>query len=716
MKKTVINEETRPETEKPGMKRRSFVKVLGGGIFIFFQPWNVLDLLALPADQARSLTKDYNAFLQIAGDGTIRCYTGKIEMGQGVITSLAQTMADELNVPIEKIKMVMGDTDLCPYDEGTWGSMTTPYFGPAMRAAAAEARGVLMELASSQLGVPASQLEVKDGVVSVVKNPGKKVSYAQLAKGKKLEKYLDVKPSVEDYTKFTLAGKPFKRIDSVQKVTGQVKYSGDYKLPGMVFARILRPPSHSAKLKSVDVSGAEQIAGTEVVRDGDFIAVLNENRERADEAIAKIKAEYDFNEPYVNDKNLFDRMVGADSTINTIGSGGDLETGKKLSDRLFESEFQDPYIAHAPIETHTALAKMEEGKLTIWASTQTPFGLQDEVALVLGLPLDKVRIIAPFVGGGFGGKIAFRQGVEAARLAKMSGKPVMLVWTREEEFFFDEFHPAGVYRVSSGIDKSGMIKLWDYRVYYGGTRGCEAIYNVQNFRIVSYDQKEGAPAIHPFATGPWRAPNANSNTFARESQIDIMAAAAGIDPLEFRLRNLTDKKMIDCLKAVADKFGYVPAKAPSGRGIGMACGTDAGAWVALMAEVKVDKDSGHVQVVRVACAQDMGMCVNPEGAVLQIEGSVMMGLGYTFTEEIRFEGGNISSLGFDNYELPRFSWTPKIDCVILDRMNEPPKGGGEPAVIAIGAIVANAIFDATGARLYRMPMTPERVLEAMKMS
>ena len=227
-------------------------------------------------------------------------------------------------------------------------------------------------------------------------------------------------------------------------------------------------------------------------------------------------------------------------------------------------------------------------------------------------------------------------------------------------------------------------------------------------------RKKNAPPVHPFGTGAWRAPNANSNTFAREVQIDIMAAEAGIDPLEFRLKNLKDEKMIACLKAVADKFGYVAGKTPSGRGIGIACGTDAGTWVAHMAEVKVDKNTGKVEVVRIACAQDMGLCVNPEGATIQMEGCITMGLGYTFTEELLFEGGNIKDRGFDTYEIPRFSWLPKIDTVILDRKDQAPQGGGEPAIIAIGAVVANAIFDATGARLYRMPMTPERVLEALK--
>lgn len=707
-----VNSETTSEAGN-GMKRRSFLKIIGGGIIVFFQPWGELDIFGAQT-QRRTLTQDYNAFLQIAEDGTVSCFTGKIEMGQGVITSLAQMMADELNVPLEKVKMVMGDTDLCPYDAGTWGSQTTQTFGPAMRAAAAEARGVLVDLAAARLGVPASQLEVRDGFVVDSKNPKRSISYASLAKGKKLEKYLDVKPAPEDYTKFTYVGKPLKHSDALLKVTGKAKYTGDLKLPGMLFARILRPPSHGARLSTVDVSEAEKVVGTQVVRDVDFIAVLNENKDRADEAIVKIKAEYTFNELKVNDRNLYDRMVGADSRVQVLNAEGDLDLGYQQSDKLFESEFHDPYLAHAPIETHTALAKLEGDKMTVWASTQSPFGLQDGIVRELGYPREKVRVITPFVGGGFGGKAAYQQGVEAARLAKLTGKPIMLVWTRDEEFFYDTFHPAGVVRIKSGIDKNGFIKLWDYSVYYGGTRGSDTIYNVPNAKTTSYSQNTDSVMIHPFGTGPWRAPNNNANTFARESQIDIMAAEAGTDPLEFRLKNLSDEKMIACWKAVAEKFGYVPSKTPGGRGIGMACGTDAGTWVATIVEVNVDKTTGKVRVLRVASAQDMGLCVNPQGALIQMEGCIQMALGYTFTEEILFEGGNVKNRGFDAYEIPRFSWTPKIDCVILDRLNMPPKGGGEPAIITVGAAVANAIFDATGARLYRMPMTPARVLEAIK--
>ncbi len=715
MKKDIIKTDgSSDNTERHGIPRRDFFKILGSGIIIFFHPWGVLDAFGMPAEQERSLPTDYNAFLKIDEDGTVRCFTGKIEMGQGVITSLAQEMADALNAPLENVRMVMGDTDLCPWDAGTWGSLTTRAFGPHMLAAAAEARGVLMDLASAHLGIPVSQLEAKDGVITDTKNVKNSVSYAQLTKGKRIEKFLDVKPLPEDYTKFTYIGKSFNHSDAVAKVTGQAKYTGDLKLPGMLFARILRPPSHGAKMTSVDYSEAEKIAGVKVIRDGNMIAVLSENHDKADIAISKIKAEYSFNEMPVNNKTMFDWYLKANPRSEVIRSDGDLEKGRQLSDKTFESEFHDPYLAHSPIETHTALAQLEGDKMTVWASTQSPFGLKDSLIRELGFAADKVRVITPFVGGGFGGKAPSQQGLEAAKLAKLTGKPVMVVWTRDEEFFYDTFHPAGVIQIKTGIDRNGFIKFWDYNIYASGTRGSETTYNVENARITHHTTGRSDPSVHPFATGAWRAPNNNTNTFAREVQIDMMASAAGIDPLEFRLKNLKDVHIIDCLKEVAGKFGYVPGKLPSGRGIGIACGADAGAWVAHMAEVKVDKNTGKVQVVRIACAQDMGLCVNPEGATIQMEGCLTMGLGYTFSEEIIFEGGNIKDRGFDTYEIPKFSWLPKIDTVILNRMNQPPQGGGEPAIIAVGAVIANAIYDATGARLLTMPFTPARVLEALK--
>jgi len=711
MKKRVTTDnESLKSQELSGMKRREFFKLLGGGIFIFFQPWDPSELFDIQTQQRRSLPTEFNAFLQIAEDGFVNCYTGKIEMGQGAITSLAQIMADEIEVPFERVRMVMGDTDLCPWDGGTSGSNTIRTFSPRMRVAAAEAKTVLMQLGSDYLHVPVSQLQVKDGIISDIKNNKSRVSYGELAKGKKIEKHLDGKPELESYTKFQYVGNPYLHQDARIKVTGEARFSADIQLPGLLHARILRPPSHGAKLLTADVSAAEKIKNIRVVREGDLVAVLSDDRDKVDEAITKINATYSFDEIKVDDKSIFDRILKADSTANVLRSNGDIEAGKKISEILTESEFHNSYVAHAPMEPHAATALIDGDKINVWVSTQAPYRVQDTIAREMNVPLEKVRIRTPFVGGGFGGKSPHAQAVEAVKLAKITGKPVLVAWTRQEEFFYDTFRPAAVVKITSGTDKTGRITLWDYNTYYAGSRGSDTIYDVPNAKTTDYSRG----SVHPFGTGAWRAPGNNTNTFARESQINIMASRAGIDPLDFRLKNLKDEKMIAVLKAAADKFGYTPAKNPSGRGYGIACGTDVGTWVANIAEVKVDKNTGHVQVIRVACAQDMGLCINPQGTTIQMEGCITMGLGYALTEEIQFVGGDIKNHSFDTYEIPRFSWVPKIDTVIMDRKDQAPQGGGEPAIICMGAVIANAVFDATGARLYQLPMTPERILAVLK--
>jgi len=296
---------------------------------------------------------------------------------------------------------------------------------------------------------------------------------------------------------------------------------------------------------------------------------------------------------------------------------------------------------------------------------------------------------------------------------------VQVAWTREEEFFYDTYDPAAVVEVTAALGDGGRLEHWRYDVWAAGARGADVIYDVPEVRVRSFggrmtagEQRIG-PQLHPFAVGPWRAPGANMNTFARESQIDILAARAGIDPLELRLRNLKDERMRRVLEAAAAAFGWKPGRRPDGRGHGVACGIDAGTYVALMAEVEVERGSGRVRVERVVCAQDMGIVVNPEGARMQIEGCVTMGLGYVLAEELRFEGGRILDSNFDSYELPRFSWVPRIEAVLVANDELAPQGGGEPAIVPMGAVVANAVFDATGARLYRLPMTPTRVREAL---
>ncbi|MGB2907271.1 MAG: molybdopterin cofactor-binding domain-containing protein [Candidatus Aminicenantaceae bacterium] len=698
------------------LERREFLKMLGGGIFILFSTSDLLALSEAAAPQRRrpSLPDDFNAFLRIGEDGRVSCFTGKIEMGQGVITSLAQMLADELEVSLDAVDMVMGDTDLCPWDMGTFGSMTTRFFGPPLRAAAAEARDVLLELAAERLGVPKDRLTIESGLVFDTASRQNSVSFAQLAKGQKIARRLKEEAVLEAVTAFTIVGRPALRRDAVAKVTGQAKYSADLREPGMLYARVLRPPAHGAKLIRVDTSGAKKIPGTRVVEEEELIAVLHEDPEQAAAALVKITAEFHKPQAEVDEDSIFDHLLNVAPEAEVAAQGGDLAAGETASRTVISQTYLDGYVAHAPIETHTALAKTEGDRIVVYASTQTPFPLKDQVAQAVGLPPEKIRIIPPFVGGGFGGKTANRQALEAARLAQLTGRPVQVAWTRAEEFFYDTFRPAAIVKIKGGIGDSGRISLWDYGVYFAGQRGAAHYYDIPHHRTTAFGSGwVGPPGSHPFATGAWRAPSNNTNTFARESHIDVLAAAAGVDPLEFRLKNLKDKRMRRVLEALAEKVGWKPAAAPSGRGLGIATGIDAGTYVAHMAEVEVDKASGKIRVKHVVCVQEMGLCINPAGATIQMEGCITMGLGYALTEDIRFRGGDILDRNFDSYEIPRFSWLPQIETEILEDRQAPPQGGGEPAIIAMGAVIANAVYDAVGARVLRLPMTPERVKAAL---
>jgi nicotinate dehydrogenase subunit B len=701
------------------MDRREFVKLLGGGIVVIVNlgPLTVFNSRCA-SDVQRGYPEDINAYLHIAEDGKVTLFSGKIEMGQGIMTSLTQMAAEDLRVSLDTIHIIMGDTDTCPWDMGTFGSLTTRMFGPAVRAAAAQARLVLTDLAAGHLGVARDALEVENGVVYVKTDRSRNVSYGELAKGKAITHTVDEKAVLRTVEEFTVMGTSPKRLDGYEKVTGTAKFAGDIRLPGMLYARLLRPPAHGTTLRSVDTSAAEAMTGVRVVNQDGLVAALASDPEMADKALNSMRAEFDTPAPSVDTESIFEHLVRTASDPNISEQGGDLEAGRDACVQTFDETYYNAYVAHAPIEPHTAVAEVKDGRATVWSSTQAPFSQQQTIARAIGLDLEHVRVITPYVGGGFGGKVPGQQAVEAARLAKITGVPVQVAWTRAEEFFYDTFRPAATLRVVSGIDAEGKIKLWDYQVYGAGSRGSDVFYDIPSRSVRVYGEWGRAPeGMHPFAVGAWRAPAANSNRFAAEQQIDIMAAAAGIDPLEFRLRNTTDKRMLATLKAAADTYGWEPAIAPrkSGRGRGLACGIDAETYVALIADVTVDSTTGVVKVDRVVCVQDMGVVVNPDGARMQMEGCIAMGLGYVFGEEVRFEGGKILDSNFGTYHLARFSWMPaRVDTALVSNDVLPPKGGGEPAIINMGAVVANAIFDATGARVHRLPMTPARVLEAIR--
>ena len=699
---------TRREPSSPtAIRRRQFLAAVGGGILVSVVATKAVGQEATtPAAAAPA----FNAHLRVGADGRVTCFVGKIEMGQGIITSLPMVMAEELEVPLSSVDVVAGDTALCPYDAGTWGSLSIQQYANGLRTAAAQAKAVLKQMGAEQLGVLVADVSVADGAVFVTADPNRRVTYAELTKGQQILRQVTGSAPVDPVSAYTIVGKPTPRTDAVAKVTGQAKYAGDMHLPGMLYASILRPPSLGATRQSLDTSAAEAVPGVTVVNTGGLVAALHEQPDVAAKAIGLVKATWKENSLAVDDKAIFDYYERSLGSLRQVTGVGSVTTAAQQAETTIENRFLGGYLAHAPMEPHTALADYKDGQITVWASTQNPFGVRDEVAAAVGLPASKVRIITPFVGGGFGGKSSNGQAIEAARLSKAVGKPVMVAWSREEELTLDHYRPAAVHIVRSGL-KAGKVIFFDMGIYGVGDRGTDLFYSFPNYRVRTADDR-GVP----LPTGPWRGPGNNANTFARECQMDIMAAKLGADPVQFRLDHLSNNaRMRAVLEAAAKQFGWQTARFPSGRGYGVALGSDAGTYVATIMEVKVDGATGKVQVLRVVCAQDMGLVVNPQGAITQMEGCTNMGLGYSFGEELRFQGTKVLDRSFATYRIPTFmDVPPKIETVLVNSRSTPAHGGGEPAIVTVGAAAANAIFDATGARLYQLPMTPERVLAAIE--
>lgn len=686
--------------------RREFLKMGGGGIIVLFR----VDVAGLAGSLvSQEAGADFNAYLRIGEGGRVTLFTGKVEMGQGVHTALPQMLADELDVPLATIDPVLGDTELCPWDAGTNGSRTIRYFGPELRRAAATARQVLVELASEALGVPVEDLRTRDGEVHVADGSGPSIAYAELTAGRRIERVARGDVVLEAPAARSVSGVPTPRADAALKVTGRAHYTADLRLPDMLHAKLLRPPAHGSRLLELDTSDAEAVEGVRVVRDGELVAVLHEHPDVAGAALDRVRARWEAPASGVDDDTLWAHLEGDDTRPRVVSQQGSVEDGRAGSTRIEERTYRARYVAHAPMEPHAAVASVKEDRATIWASTQTPFPLRDAVARVLGWKAERVRVLTPFVGGAFGGKNYNRQAVEAARLSRAARAPVSVAWSRSEEFFYDRFRPAAVVRVAAGLGDDGRLAFWTFENVQGATRGARPAYDVANHHVTIRD---GGPR-HPLATGAWRAPGANVNHFAIESHVDVMAAAAGRSPLDFRLEHLRDERMRRVLRTVADRCGMQMRPAPSGRGVGMACGIDAGTYVAATAEVEVDRRRGSVRVRRIVCAQDMGEIVNPRGATLQVEGCLTMGLGYALSEEVHFARGEIFDASFDSYRIPRFSWVPEIEVELIDNPGIGPQGGGEPAIVVVGAVLANAIHDALGVRPYELPMTPMRIMSAI---
>ena len=601
------------------LDRRDFFRVMGAGVAVFLVCRS--ELAAQESGGARrasrdSQPKEIGAWLHIGEDGVISVFTGKAELGQNIRTSLTQAVAEELRAPVASIRMVMGDTDLTPYEMGTFGSRTTPYMAPLLRRAAAAARSLLVEIASKQWNAEPGKLVAGEGKVS---NPasGRSLEYRELAKGQALAKAIAEEVPLTPPTEWKVAGQPVPKINGADFVTGRHRYASDMKLAGMLHGKILRPPSFGATLASVDASAAEAMPGVTVVHDGKFVGVAAESETKASRAVAAIRAEWKPT-PQISRPELFDYLRKNARPGENRHETGSVDNALAHAAHRLEASYTVQYIAHAPLEPRAAAAEWSDGKLTVWTGTQRPFGVRDELMEAFRLGPDRVRVIVPDTGAAFGGKHTGDAAIEAARLAKAAGRPVKVVWTREEEFTWAYFRPAGVIEVRSGAQADGTLVAWEFHNYNSGGAAIRTPYDVANQRI------EFHPVDSPLRQGSYRALAATANFFARESHMDEVARAAKIDPLEFRLKNLKDERLRAVFEAAAKAFGWDRKKTSPDQGFGIGGGIEKAGYVATCVEVAANRSTGNVKIVRAVTAFDCGPVVNPDGLRNQIVGCIIM--------------------------------------------------------------------------------------------
>jgi isoquinoline 1-oxidoreductase len=691
--------------------RRQFLKAFSGGIALIV-PVSNLVAHTLQQEQGESgrnrsserVPDDIGAWIHIDESGTVSAFTGKVEIGQNIRTSLAQAVAEELHVPVTTVRLVMADTDLTPFDLGTFGSLSTPRMAPQLRKAAAAARETLIALAAEQWKVAPAEVRIVNARF-VNHDASKSLTLAEVAKGQKLVKTIPPDVAITPVRDWTIAGTSVPKVDGRDFVTGKHQYTTDLKREGMLYGSVVRPSAFEAKLVSSDTKSAEAIPGVIVVRDGDFIGVAAPDRQTAIRAEKAIAVHWQApGQP--GNAELFDYLKKNASAGGGRGGAarpvGSIADGMAAADKKLSQTYTVAYIAHVPLEPRAAVAEWADGKLTVWTGTQRPFGVRSELAEAFRIPEEKVRVIVPDTGSGYGGKHTGECAIEAARLARASGKPVKLVWTREEEFNWAYFRPAGVIEVSTGVKNDGTVTAWEFHNYNSGGSGIQVKYDFPNQNIQFHNSKS------PLRQGSYRGLAATANHFAREVHMDELAQLVNIDPFEFRLKNIKDERLKAVLQSAARAFEWGRKKS-EGRGYGIACGFEKGSYIATAAEVSVDAKTGRVKIERVVESFECGAIVNKLHLHNQVEGAVVQAIGGALFEGIQFKDGQILNGKFSKYRLPRFSDVPKIDIVLLDRKDLPSAGAGETPIVGLAPAVGNAIFDATGVRVRSMPLAADGV-------
>lgn len=675
-------------------------------------------------------------WLAIEPDGTVLVKSGKVELGTGVRTALMQIVAEELDLPLARLRMVMGDTGATPNEGYTAGSKTIQMGGVALRNAAAEARLALLEAAAEHLEAHVQDLEAHDGIIGVVGSPSRHVTYAELQGGKPFARVITGTAPRKPPADYTLAGTSAARVDLPPKFLGEPAFLQDLRLPGMLHARLVRPPSVGAELLSFDPASVPYVR---VVRNGNFVAVVAEREVDAIRAMSALKIEWREQPALPPMDQLYTLLQTTPSEEQTVEMHGDLMAGWSQAAHRFEATYYQPYQAHASIGPSCAVAApSEDGGLTIWSNTQGVYPLRAALAGVLGMPEDRLRVIYMEAAGCYGQNGSDDAAADAAVLARELGVPIRVQWTREQEFVWEPKSPAMVLRVAAGVDAGGRICAWERDTWSPShanrgrgfitahlmngtpqqTAGSFFLGGDRN-EPTNYTLPAARTTIHYLRTSPLRASSmrtlgAFANTFANECAMDELAALAGADPLDFRLAHLDDPRARDVLRAAAESAGWgTPLPEGEGRGIAFIRYENNEAYVATVAHLRVDETSGAIRLLKLTYAQDCGLIINPDGVRNQVEGNAIQSASRALKEEIRFDEYRVLSRDWESYPILTFTEIPEIEIVLINRPDEPSVGVGEPAGNTAAPAIANAVYAARGIRLHQIPFTSERVRAAL---
>ena len=646
--------------------------------------------------------------IRIGPDGTVLAFSGKIEFGQGIRTAFTQLVADELDAPIERVRVILGDTALVPFDFGTFGSHSVEQESPRLRRAAAFARRQLLERAALKLGVPAERLDTAAG--AVISEDGRRLAYEDLVDGRPLDGDIPAEIAFLPAERRRHVGRPMPRLEARDIVTGRGIYGADIRLPGMLRGAIVRPPVRGGRVRRVDDTAARAMPGVvAIVRDGDLVGVVAERDDQARAAADAIEIDWDLGEP----------DLGPDVDIPLREDDG-IEPALAAAALRRSVTYVLPSIANAPIGPSAAVADVRDDGATVYGSTHRPFGLREGVAKRLGLEAERVQFISQMSSGTYGRSSSFEVAIEAAVLSKHARRPVLVQWTRAEEFAFSPSRPECVLEVAAGVDPAGRISAWRYDEHTnvhtagwfdpknaGGTQGRNAIppYDIPHVRVVLHMEPT------PLRTANFRSLAASENVFAIESFMDELALAIGQDPLAFRLAHTNDPRLRAVLERVAVESGW-GRDAGERRGRGLACTVYHGTYVAQVAEVEV-ASSGAVRLAAVWAVVDPGAVVNPEGVRNQIEGGIQQSASWTILEELRHRDGRIAASGWDTYPIATFRDAPeRIHVIVAGDETQASTGVGEPGAVPTAAAIANAVARACGARVRQLPLSPERVRTA----